>query len=47
MFQYIYLISINTTNVITIFIFELIIYAAFNLSWTKHKNAHFGFMITY
>jgi hypothetical protein len=41
------MISINMSNVITVNIFEFIIYAAFNLSWTKNKIADFGFMITY
>jgi hypothetical protein len=35
------------SNVITVNIFELIIYVAFNLSWIKFKNSDFGFMITY
>jgi hypothetical protein len=32
---------------IIVTVFELIIYAAFNLCWIKHKYADFGFMITY
>jgi hypothetical protein len=46
-FYYIYVISIHMSNVITVSILELIIYAAFDLSWIKHKNADFGFIITY
>jgi hypothetical protein len=33
---YIYLISINTSHVITDALFELSIYAAFNLSWVTN-----------
>jgi hypothetical protein len=32
-------------NVITAGIFELMVYAAFNLSWIKDTNAEFGFTI--
>jgi hypothetical protein len=46
MFYYIYLTSINVSNVITFFIFELTIYAAFNLSWIKNTNAYSGFTFT-
>jgi hypothetical protein len=38
-FYYIYVISINMSNVITVTIFELITYVTFNLSWMKHINA--------
>jgi hypothetical protein len=36
---HIYLISINVSNMITVVIFKLIIYIAFNFSWIKNTNA--------
>jgi hypothetical protein len=46
-FCYSYVIIINKSNMITVTIFQLIIYTAFNLSWINNTNADFAFMITY
>lgn len=38
--------SINVSNVITVAIFELIMYVAFNLSWISNNYVDLGRMIT-
>lgn len=39
--------SINMSSILTVAIFELLAYAAFNLSWVKGTNVGFGFVITH
>jgi hypothetical protein len=46
-YHYIYFIIIRLSNLITVAIFLLIIYAALTWSWIKNTNANYGFMITY
>jgi hypothetical protein len=44
---YIYLTSANVPNVIKVAVFELVIYATFNVSWIKNTNADCRHMIAY